>query len=103
MQEAPAPRSPPKGRWWKSLFVAWVGMSVIGALANAVGLGLPMGLGFPALAVAWISIWAIWRRKPPRADSAGAVGAIAAAQRVLASFCMAIVLIGVVVLTLRRV
>jgi len=100
MQETPEPRSPHKGRWWKSLFVAWVGLSLIGALANAVGLGLPTGLGLPAVAVTWILIWTIWRRTPPRPDSADAVGVIAAAQRILASFCAAIVLIGVAVLTL---
>jgi NhaP-type Na+/H+ or K+/H+ antiporter len=63
MQEHPEPGSSPKGLWWKTLLAAWFGLSGIGAVAAAVGVRLPEELGFPVLAVAWVLVWMIWRRR----------------------------------------
>lgn len=101
MQEHPEPRPPSKGLWWKSLFAAWLGVSGIGAVAGAVGLGLPGELGLPALAVTWAMVWVIWRRRMATDDRARVTGLIAALRRIWAAFCVAMVLIGVVVLILQ--
>ena len=101
MQEHPEPRPPSKGLWWKSLFAAWLGVSGIGAVAGALGLGLPEELGFPALAVTWAMVWVIWRRRMATDDRARVTGLIAALRRIWAAFCVAMVLIGVVVLILQ--
>ena len=102
MQEQPQPRSPRKGLWWKALLAAWLGLSGIGAVAAAVGHRLPEELGFPVLAVAWVSVWMIWRRRVVTDDRARGTGLIEAIQRIWATFCIAVVLIGVVVLVLDR-
>ena len=101
MQEHPDPRPPPKGLWWKSLLAAWLGLSGIGAVAAALGLRLPEGLGFPALAVAWALVWTIWRRRVTPDDRPRVTAAIRAIQRIWAAYCVAVVLIGVVVLILH--
>lgn len=101
MQEQPEPRSPPKGLWWKALLAAWLGLSGIGAVAAAVGVRLPEELGFPVLAVAWALVWMIWRRRVVADDRARVSGIIGAIQRIWAAFCVAVVLISVVVLVLQ--
>jgi hypothetical protein len=101
MEGHPEPRSLPKGLWWKSLLAAWLGISGIAAVAGALGLRLPEELGFPALAIAWVTVWMIWRRRVATDDRAGVIGVIAALRRIWAAFCVAMVLIGVVVLILQ--
>jgi hypothetical protein len=100
MQETPGLRSPPKGLWWKSLLAAWLGLRALAAVAAAVGVRIPDELGFPMLAVTWVLVWMIWRRWAAADDRATAAGAIGAMQRIWATYCVALVLIGVVVLTL---
>lgn len=101
MQEHPEPRSPSKGLWWKSLLAAWLGVSGIGAVVGALGLHLPEDLGYPAVAIAWAAVWMIWRRRMATDDRAGAIGLITALRRIWAAFCVAMLLIGVVVLILQ--
>lgn len=101
VQEHPEPRSRPRGLWWKALFAAWLGLSGIAAVAAALGLRLPAELGFPVLAVAWVLVWTIWRRRVLAGDRAGVTGVIGAIRRIWAAFCVAVVLIGVVILILH--
>lgn len=70
MQEHPEPGSSPKGLWWKALLAAWFGLSGIGAVAAVVGARLPEELDFPVLAVAWVLVWMIWRRRVAADDRA---------------------------------
>lgn len=59
------------------------------------------GTRLPAAAIAWAMVWMIWRRKKATDDRTGVVGVIAALRRIWAAFCVAMVLIGVVVLILQ--
>ena len=99
METAPAPRSQPRGLWWKSLLAAWIGLRILAAVAAAAGLRIPEEVGYPALAVVWAVTWMIWRRSAGH-DERGASGALTAARRLVTAFCIAVVMIGVVVLTL---
>lgn len=93
-------RSPPKGLWWKSFVAAWLGLRTLAVVLGAVDVRIPDELGFPLLAVTWALVWVIWRRwagAHPRARATGGMGVV---QRVWAAYCLALLLIGVVVLTL---
>ena len=100
MKEIPESRSRRKGQWWKSLLVAWLALSVVGAVAGALGLAIPEAAGYPALAIGWVLTWITWRARETDDRSASGTDALAALQRVWAAFCVAVVLIGVVVITL---
>lgn len=102
MQEQPDPRPPPKGLWWKALLAAWLGLSAVGAVAAALGHRLPEEFGFPMLAIAWMVVWLIWRHRVVADDRPRVPGAIGAVRRIWAAFCVAVVLIGVVVLILHK-
>lgn len=99
MEAAPAPRSHPKGLWWKSLLAAWIGLRILAAVAAAAGVRLPEEVGYPALAVVWAVVWIIRRRSAGHEDRVAA-GALTAARRLVTAFCIAVVMIGVVVLAL---
>ena len=101
MQEHPESRSRPKCLWWKALFAAWLGLSGIAARRRRPRPPPAEELGFPVLAVTWVSVWTIWRRRVLAQDRAGVTGVIGAIQRIWAAFCVAVVLIGVVVLILH--
>ncbi len=102
MQEQADPRPPPKGLWWKALLAAWLGLSGLGAVAAALGHRLPEELGFPVLAIAWVVLWALWRHRVVADDRPRVTGAMGALQRIWAAFCVAVMLIGVVVLILHN-
>ena len=99
MEGAPAPRSRPKGSWWKSLLVAWIGLRVVAAVGAAAGVRIPEEVGYSALAVVWALVWMLWRRSAEH-DERRAHGLVRTARRLVVTFCVAVVMIGVVVLTL---
>lgn len=99
MQETPKPAGP-RGLWWKSFLPAWWALFVLAAGARAFGVQVADELGFPLLALAWVTVWAIWRRRVGSSEGGQGTGALRPLQRLLASFCVAVVLIGVVALTL---
>ena len=100
MQESRDPSSRRRGLWWKSLLVAWLGLPAVAAVARALEVDLPEEAGYPALAVSWVSIWVIWRRWAAEDRREAVPGALGVMQRMWAAFVIAVVLIGVVVLTL---
>lgn len=93
-----------RGLWWKSLIAAWLALWAVGAVALALDVDIPDELGFPALILLWALIWVILAR---RTRGAGydqrvlwAPGALGAMQQVCATFCVAILMIGIAVLIL---
>ncbi len=104
MQETPERDSRRRGHWWKSLIAAWLALQAVAVVMRALGVEIPDEFGFPALIVLWAVVWTIWRRRSRaegRADNELlAPGALGVMQRVFVAFCVAILLIGNVVLIL---
>lgn len=95
---------PPQGLWWKSLVMAWLGLQAVAAVAIALGVDVPAELGIPALVVVWAGAWAIWRRRSTmrghERERLWSRGFLGLTQRVFVWFCVATVLMGIVVLIL---
>ena len=104
MSERPQGEARRKGIWWKSLIAAWLALQAVAAVMLALGVDIPDEVGFPALMVLWALVWtAWWRRSRGDGHEHGRLwgpGALGVMQQVLGSFCVAILLIGNVVLIL---
>ncbi len=104
MQETPASEPRRKGLWWKSLIAAYLALQTVGVVMFALDVDLPDEFGFPALVVLWALVWTIWRSRSRREGRGHsrlwAPGALGVMQGVFATFCVAMLLIGNVVLIL---
>ena len=83
---------------------AWLNLQVVAVVMLALDVDVPEELGYPALIVLWAVVWTIWRRRLLQGgreqERLWATGALGTMQRVFAAICVAVLLIGNVVLVL---
>lgn len=91
------------GLWWKSLLLAWLLTRPVGPVTLVIDAEPPVAVGIGVLGLAWGLTWVAWRTQDHRVRRWPFIAGgspLAALQRLVAAFIVAVLLLGNAVLAL---